>query len=172
MSARTKAAARQATPGIEAFERAVKAFGRKEYDKAKGFFDEILTSYPEERDLVDRARAYRAICGRAGEKPAPRPKAFDDLLHQGVYLHNRGDYDEALRYFEQAAEIHPRNDHVLFCLAACQARRGDQAAAVKALHAAVKIDPANAAQARHDADFDDLRDSDAFLDALMPADEE
>ena len=171
MSVKTKAAARQTTPGIEAFERAVKAFGKKELDKAKGLFDEVLASYPDERDLTDRARAYRAICERAEKKAPFKPKNFDEWLHQGVYLHNRGEYDEALRSFEQAAEIHPRSDHALYCIAAVQARRGDEAASVKALQSAVKIDPANRAQARLDPDFDDLRESDAFLDALMPSEE-
>lgn len=171
MSTKTRAAARQKTPGIEAFEKAVRTFGRKEYHKAEALFDEIVTSYPEERDLIDRARAYKAICGRVEEKPAPKPRGFEDLLHQGIYEHNRGAYDVALRYFEEAAQIHPRNDHVLYCIAASQARRGDEAAALTALQAAVRIDSANAAQARHDPDFESLRGEDGFFDALAPAEE-
>ena len=171
MSVKTKAAARQTTPGIEAFEKAVKAFGKKEFDKASGLFDDILKSHSQERDLVDRARAYKSICERAEKKAAPRPKSFDEWLNQGVYLHNRGEYQEALGSFTQASELLPKNDSALYCLAAAQARLGKDDDAVKSLASAVRIDAANRAQARHDPDFDHLRDSDAFLDAIMPGED-
>jgi Flp pilus assembly protein TadD len=83
-------------------------------------------------------------------------------------LHNRGEYADAVRTLQQAAEIHPKNEHALFCLAAAQARLGDGAAAVKALRAAIASNPANRAQARTDSDFDSLREDAEFV-ALVHA---
>lgn len=171
MSVRKAATARHATPGIEAFEKAVKAFGKKEYDKAREIFEDIVKSHGDERDLADRCRSYLLMCERAEKRSGPKPKTFEELLHHGIFLHNQGLYDDALKAFEHAAEIHPRSEHVLYCIAACQARRGDEAASVKALQSAIKADPANRAQARLDEDFDGLRDSDAFLDAMSPVEE-
>jgi len=155
---------RRSHQALESFEKAMKALGKHDYERAREHFDAILEGFPEERDLAERARSYRAVCDRNLEKrPAFRPKTFDELLHHGVYLHNRGEYDEALKFLRQAAEIHPRNEHVLYCIAATAARAGDSATALKSLRQAVTASAANRAQARQDPDFDALREDEEFL---------
>jgi tetratricopeptide (TPR) repeat protein len=155
---------RRFSQALDIFERAVKALGKKDFERALDLLDTLIESHPDERDLLERARSYRAMCQRALEKrPAFRPKGFEDLLNYGVYLHNRGEYAEALKYLQQAAEIHPRNEHALYCLAATSARAGESAAAFKALRTAIGVNPANRAQARSDADFDSVRDDPEFI---------
>jgi Flp pilus assembly protein TadD len=80
-----------------------------------------------------------------------------------VFLHNRGEYVEAIRVLQQAAEIHPKNEHVLYCLAAASARSGDAAGATKALRSAIGVNSANRAQARSDSDFDSIREEPEFV---------
>jgi len=160
---------RRFTQALEIFEKAVKAVGKKEYERAKEHLDSLISSYPDERDLLERARAYRAVCERALEKrPAFRPKTFEDLLNYGVYLHNRGAFEEALKAFHQAAEIHPKNEHVLYCLAAAAARAEDRDGALKALRSAIAANAANRAQARSDSDFDSIRDEEEFVALVYP----
>ena len=67
--------------------------------------------------------------GRERDKRPHKPKGFEDILGNGVVLLNRGEYAEAVKAFHQAAEIHPRNEHVQYCLAAANARVGDLPAA-------------------------------------------
>jgi tetratricopeptide (TPR) repeat protein len=154
---------RRFTQAVEAFEKAVRAIGKKEFERARDLLDDLITGFPEEREVLDRARAYRAVCERALERrPSFRPKSFEEMLNYGVFLHNRGEYEEALRALHQAAEIHPKNEHVQYCIAAASARAGDTAACLKALRAAIQANPANRAQARHDADFDPVRDDEEF----------
>ncbi|HVR70818.1 MAG TPA: tetratricopeptide repeat protein [Vicinamibacteria bacterium] len=156
---------RRSSPAVVLFEKGVKALGRKEYDKAREHFDAIVSSHPEERDVVERARSYRMVCERAageGKRGAYRPKGFDELLNYGVFLHNRGEFDDALKSLRQAAEIHPRNENVLYCLAATSARAGDTDSALKALRSAISVSPETRAQARRDSDFDVLREDDEF----------
>src|SRR5262245_41147867 len=105
---------RRTQQALDAFERGVTALGRHDYDKARDHLTGLIESHPEERDLIERARAYLAVCDRALDKKPVRPKTFEELLHHGVYLHNRGEYEEALKALRQAAEIHPRNEHVLY----------------------------------------------------------
>jgi tetratricopeptide (TPR) repeat protein len=156
-------------PGLDNFEKGVKALGRKDFSRARDIFDALIAAHPEEQDLVERAKAYRTLCDRALEKaPTFRPKTFDELLHHGVYLHNRGEYPEALKALQKAAEIHPRNEHVLYCLAATAARAGDSPAALKSLRQAVAASPANRAQARQDPDFDTLREHEEFVSIVYP----
>ena len=130
----------------------------KDFDRGRDLFDALIDGFPDERDLLERARAYRALCERAREASA-RPKTFDELLHHGVVLHNRGDFEDALKFLRQAAEIHPRNEHVLYCMAAAPARAGDTQAALKALQSAIHANPASRAQARRDSDFEPLREA-------------
>ena len=157
---------------VEAYERAVKALGKKEYEKARELLQSLIAAYPDERDILDRARSYKALCDRALEKkPAYKPKSFEDMLSYGVYLHNRGEYAEALKVLHQAAEIHPKNEHVLYCIAAAAARQGDDAMALKALKGAIAQNPGNRAQARFDPDLESLRDDDEFIALLSGAEE-
>jgi tetratricopeptide (TPR) repeat protein len=160
-------------PGLDLFERAVKAFGKKDFERAGELFDKLVEVHPSEQDLVERARVYRVSCQRhrAEGRRAPRPRTFEDLLNHGVFLHNRGEYGPALSALKQAAEIHPRNEHVLYCLAATQARAGDTPAALKALRSAIAVSPANRALARQDPDFESLRRDSEFVALLRPAPE-
>ena len=90
------------------------------------------------------------------------------MLHQGVFLHNKGDYEDAAKLLKQAAEMQPQNEHALYCLAATSARVGDGATALRALRQAVELGPHNRTQARSDADFDDLREQEEFVAILYP----
>ena len=149
---------RRSQQALDLFERAAKALGKHDWERA--------------RDLLERARAYRAVCERAlleAKKTPFRPKGFEDLLNHGVFLHNRGEFEEALKVLRQAAEIHPKNEHVLYCLAATSARAGDSAAALKALRSAIAVSPANRAQARGDSDFDPIREDEEFIELVHPA---
>ena len=158
---------RQYQQAVEVFQRAVKALGRKDLDRARDLFDELLASHADQRELVERARAYRAMCDRP-KRPA-RPKTFEELLNYGVVLHNRGDFAQAVRYLQQAVEIHPRSEGALYCLAAAQARAGDAAAALRALRSAIHANPASRAQARRDDDFAPLRAAAEFQALVAPA---
>jgi tetratricopeptide (TPR) repeat protein len=170
MSDRKAAAVeKRSSPALDLFEKAVKALGKKDFDRALDLFDSLIEQHPQEKELVDGARAYRAVCERAtGKRSHFRPKGFEDLLNYGVYLHNRGEFQEALRYLQQAAEIHPRNEHVLYCLAAAFSRSGEAHLAVKALRSAIGVSASNRAQARSDADFDPLRENPDFVALVYP----
>jgi tetratricopeptide (TPR) repeat protein len=152
---------------VDLFERAVKALGRKDLERARDLFDALLEDHPDQQELVERARAYRAMCDRS-RRPA-RPKTFEELLNYGVVLHNRGEFALAVRYLQQALEIHPRSESALYCLAAAQARAGDAGAALKTLRSAIHANPASRALARRDDDFAPLRAAAEFQALVAPA---
>jgi tetratricopeptide (TPR) repeat protein len=160
---------KKAQQALDLFEGGMKALGKRDYKKALARFAEVIADHAEAADVVERARSYHTLCQRAlveARRPAFRPKSFEDLLNHGVFLHNRGDYAEALKFLKQAAEIHPRNEHVLYCLAATASRAGDLATALKALRSAIAANPASRAQAKTDVDFDPLRHHDEFAAIL------
>jgi tetratricopeptide (TPR) repeat protein len=154
---------RRPSPALDLFERALKALNRKDFERSRDLLDQLTESFPEEREVIERARAYKAICDRSLGRRSTRPKTFEDLLKYGIYHHNRGEYQEALKFLHQAAGIHPRNEHVLYCVAAAAARSGDTGIALKSLRSAINASAANRAQARSDSDFDGLRDHPDFV---------
>jgi tetratricopeptide (TPR) repeat protein len=169
MNARKAAVAsdRRSAHAVELFEKAMRALGKRDYERAKEHFESLLSAHAEQSDVAERARLYLGLCRRALEKrPAFRPKTFDELLNHGVFLHNRGDFDDALKLFGQAAEQQPKNEHVLYCIAASAAQAGDVAGALKSLRAAIQANPASRAQARVDDDFDPIRENEEFVEIL------
>jgi tetratricopeptide (TPR) repeat protein len=154
---------RRPSPALDLFEKALKALNRKDFERARDVLEQLTESFPEEREVIERARAYKAICDRSLGRRSTRPKTFEDLLKYGIYHHNRGEYQEALKFLHQAAGIHPRNEHVLYCVAAAAARAGDTGIALKSLRSAINASAANRAQARSDSDFDGLRDHPDFV---------
>ena len=154
---------RRPSPAVDMFEKALKALNRKDFERSRELLDQLEESFPEEKEVIERARAYKAICDRSLGRRTTRPKTFEDLLKYGIYHHNRGEYQEALKFLNQAAEIHPRNEHVLYCVAAAAARSGDTGIALKALRSAINASASNRAQARSDSDFDELRGHPDFV---------
>jgi tetratricopeptide (TPR) repeat protein len=158
---------RRSAQAVEQYEKATKALGKHDYEKARDAFAALAASFPEERDIAERARLFEALCARSLEKHASfKPKGVDELVSYGVLLHNRAEYAEALKCFAQASEQQPKNEHALYCAAATAARLGDTDAALKALKAAIQLNTGNRAQARIDEDFDALQDNDEFLDLV------
>jgi tetratricopeptide (TPR) repeat protein len=159
---------RRSSQALDVYEKAMKALGKRDFVKAGQHLDALLSSFPEEREVVERARAYRSLCDRALEKqPAPRPKTVEDLLSHAVYHHNRDEFEQALKFLKRAKELAPDNDSVLYCTAATSARAGDSAAAIKALRSAIAVSPASRTQARSDSDFDPLRSDESFVELLQ-----
>jgi tetratricopeptide (TPR) repeat protein len=158
---------RRFAQAVDAFEKAVKALGKHDYEKARDLFDQLIEAHPDERDLLDRARSYREVCRRALEsRPGSKPKSFEALLSHAVVKHNCGEFDEALKLLEQALGLQPSSDDALYCLAASAALAGHADRALEALGKAIEIESGNRAQARSDSDFDPLRENEAFIDLV------
>jgi tetratricopeptide (TPR) repeat protein len=167
-AARAPVVDRRYRQAVDLFEKAVKAFARKDLDRAETHLDALIAGHPDQADLVERARTYLAMCERArGRRPA-RPRTFEEMLNYGVVLHNRGEYTQAVKFLRQAVAKHPRNEHALYCLAAAQARAGEADAAIKALRSAIHANPASRNQARQDPDFEPLRAQEEFLALVAP----
>ena len=66
---------------VELFEKAVKAFGRKDFERTRTYLNTLIETHDDQPDLVERARSYLAMCDRAGGKKAPRPRTFEEMLN-------------------------------------------------------------------------------------------
>jgi tetratricopeptide (TPR) repeat protein len=151
---------------IKLYEKGLKALQRRNFRTAKTAFQQLLDQYPEEKELHDRAKLYLNVCAReAGPKAKPPKTTAERLLAATVAL-NRRDVEEALSLLRKAAKTYPNDDHVHYMLAVTHALREDAEAAAAHLNKAIELNPDNQLQAKQEPDFDLIRESKPFLEAI------
>jgi len=126
----------------------------------------LIDQYPAERELLDRARVYLDLCRRELERRPSAPRTIEERLIEATAALNNGDDRRAEALAKSVVADSPDQDLALYLLAAVEARRGAQDAAVALLTRAVEVRPEIRAQARHDADFEPLRRLEAFKQLL------
>jgi tetratricopeptide (TPR) repeat protein len=147
------------------YDRGVSALQKKKLDEAERNFTDLIQKYPEERELVDRARVYLSVIERQKREAGPTLTEPEDFYYAAVLEKNRGNVAEAIEHLKRAAK---KNGHgrVDFLLACCYAQTGETDTALAHLKKAIEEDKSNRILARHDSDFDLLRETPAFQELL------
>jgi tetratricopeptide (TPR) repeat protein len=147
------------------YDRGVAALQRRKLDEAERRFLDLIQKYSEEKELVDRARVYLAVCER--QKPEARPSLSEpeDFYYAAVLEKNRGKIEEAIEHLKRAARKNG-GGKVDFLLACCYAQSGEPGSALEHLRRAIGEDQRNRILARNDRDFDPVRDSPEFRELL------
>ena len=151
---------------VALYEKGLKALQRKNYEGAASAFRQVLERFPEEQELHERARLYLRICERETGPPAKTPKSVDDRILAATLALNRRDVDEALSLLRSMASSHPKHDHLQYMLALAHALRDDVETAAEHLKQAIALNPGNRLQAQQEPDFDAIRGTRPFLDAI------
>jgi tetratricopeptide (TPR) repeat protein len=146
---------------VAIFERGMSALQRHAFGDAASVFRDLLIRFPAERALLDRARVYLDLCDREARR-RPAPQTIEERLTAATAALNDNDAPAAEGLIKAVLAEDPRQDCALYLFAALEARRGNPAAAVERLEAAIRVSPEAAAQARLDPDFESLRGNDAF----------
>ena len=133
------------------------ALQRREYAAAATAFRHLVSSFPKEMELRERARVYLSICERHLEAPSSGPRTIPDRIYAATLAINGGQYDDAERVLATVIEDVPDHDHAYFMLAVARTGRGLSDAALAALTRAVALTPENRVVARHDPDLATLR---------------
>jgi tetratricopeptide (TPR) repeat protein len=144
------------------------ALQRHDYGRAADHFQAVLDGFPSEGALVERSRVYLALCQRELDRRPVAPQTVEERLTVATAALNNGDDDEAERLVRSVLDAVPSHELALYLLAAVEARRGARDSALGLLTRAFDVSPEIRAQARHDLDFEPLRDLDAFQ-ALLEA---
>jgi tetratricopeptide (TPR) repeat protein len=147
------------------YDRGVAALQRRKIDEAEKHFSELTQKYPEERELVDRARVYLAVCARQKSAVAESLSEPEDFYYAAVLEKNNGNVNEAIEHLKRAARKNG-GGKVDFLLACCYAQRGESDSALEFLRRAIGEDQRNRILARHDRDFDPVRDTPEFQELL------
>lgn len=153
---------------LETFDRAVKALYKGDAAKAKQQFAALMDGFPEEKEILDRARAYAQAC-ETKMAPQRRLKTAEEHVNAGVVSLNDEDLTQAIKHFAKAVELEPSNPHAHYCLAAAHAATGDAPQSAKHLKQAISGDPSTRIHARTDEDFASVRNSDEVAPLLVGA---
>ena len=75
------------------------------------------------------------------EDENPLPEDYDELLKQGKAYYNNKEYEEAIKYFQKAAELNPDDEVNLYWLGCSYNRNKEYDEAIKFLIKAVELNP-------------------------------
>ena len=156
---------------IALYERGVQALQRHNYPAAAEHFRVVLERYPDERELVERARLYLRVCERETSRQPQNPTTPEERVYAATVSLNAGDHDRALEHLRRAIEDDPESDHAHYIMTVALTMRGRLDEALDHLQRAIALNPENRSLARQDPDLDTLREHDDFKAILdTPAD--
>jgi TolA-binding protein len=161
----------QPRPSIEAvavFEQGMHALQQHDYPTAADAFRGVMSGYPREGALCERSAVYLALCERELARRPTEPRTVEERLTAATAALNNGDDARAELLVRAVLSDVPQHDLALYLFAAIEARRGAAEEALHLLGQALAANPEIRAQARHDEDFEDLRDMDAFRELIDP----
>jgi len=138
---------------VKAFGQAVNLFYHQDFDHARRAFASFINRFPEETEMIARARSYVAICEQRLSHPPSLPRDAEALYNRGIIELNYGRILEAISYFEKALKYEPEASHIIYSLAAAHARLGSAEKALAELKDAIRLREILRIQARHDSDF-------------------
>ena len=152
---------------VAIYERGVQALQRHDFAGAASYFRTVLERYPEERELLERARLYLRVCEReTSRQPAPEAKTPAERVYAATVALNSGDHNGALDHLQRALGEDPESDHAHYIMAVALGMRNRAEEALDHLQQAIALNPENRGLAKQDPDLDSLRDHDRFRDAL------
>ena len=157
---------RPAGEAVALFEQAMQALQQHDYTAAAETFRGLMSDYPREGALRERSMVYLVLCERELARQPTEPRTVEERLTAATAALNNGDDRRAEHLARAVLADTPQHDLALYLLAAVEARRGAVEEALRFLGRAMAVNPEIRAQARHDEDFEDLRDMDAFRELI------
>ena len=92
------------------YDRGVAALQKKKLEEAERHFLDLIQKYPEEKELVDRARVYLTVCERQRRDPRPALTEPEDFYYAAVLEKNRGNVAEAIEHLQRARQEERRRE--------------------------------------------------------------
>lgn len=147
---------------VAVYERGVQALQRHDYTAAADHFRVVLDRYPDERELLERARLYLRVCERETERQPAAPKTPAERVYAATVALNSGDHAGALEHLQRALSEDPDSDHAHYTMAVALGMRGRVDEALDYLRNAIGLNPDNRGLARQDPDLEAVRNHDSF----------
>lgn len=156
---------------VAMYEQALRTLQQHNFAKAADLLQLMVSTFPEERELVERSKVYLALCERQLKPLTAEPQNTAERLYAATLALNSGQLDTAVRHLERILQDQSRHDQALYMLAVAYAQQDATADAIRYLQQAIEANPENRALARMDPDLDDLREEDGVMALLSARDE-
>jgi tetratricopeptide (TPR) repeat protein len=144
---------------IAIYESGVRGLQRHDYAGAAESFRQVLQRYPEERELIERARLYLRVCERETAQRPAGPQTTAERVYAATMSLSAGDSDAALGHVQRALDQEPANHRAHYMMAVIHSTRSETDKAVEHLRRAIELNPDSRSLARQDADLERLRES-------------
>ena len=151
---------------------ALASLNKKQYPKTQKLLDQIKQDFPTEVAVLARVDLLLRVCeARIDEAAKKGPASSEEAYDLGVFIHNQGLYDDALKLFDKAQKLGKgETDHIHYAIAATEASLGNTQNALNSLKSAIKTNPQNRILAQNDPDFEPLARNKEFAQVLSPED--
>jgi tetratricopeptide (TPR) repeat protein len=150
------------------YEAAFELLHKGDFTAAKERFLGIAKDYPQEAEMVERARTYAKICDNRTATESVDFNSADDCYYHAVLLSNEGKPQEAVALLDRALVQDPTSVRVLYARACAWALQKEAERAVSDLRSAIAVDATVRFQAINDSDFELIREEPAFIDVIEP----
>lgn len=151
---------------IAIYETGVRALQRHDFEKAADQFRQVISRYPEERELHERSVLYLRVCERETARRPAAPQTVQERVYAATVALNAGDPNTALEHLRRALADSPDSDHAHYIMAVALASHGHSTESLSHLRRSIELNPDNRSLALQDPDFEDVRDLDGFKEAL------
>jgi len=153
---------------VGTYERAMRALQAKRYRDAAQLLKTVITTYPEEKELLERAQLYLRVCERQLAPLDATPKTPEERIYAATLALNSGDVERAVALLNAALALDASNDHAHYMLGVALATSGNATAAVAHLDRAVALNPETRDLIAKEPEFEALRQTEAVA-ALLAA---
>jgi len=150
---------------IQNYEAGLRSMQEHKFEKAKSHFLKVIGG---PKELVDRASMHLSTCNQHLERETVEFNSSEEHYDYAVSLMNVGDYVQAREHLEKLLKQTPKQDYVVYGLAALDCLTGRIEDSLRNLDEAIKLNPAIRFQARNDSDFQNLSEDPRFTELLYP----
>jgi len=147
---------------LAAYSQAMKAVRKGDYAKAKELFQAFLEKHNTEKEFVDRAKMYLAICENREKKETISLKTFKDYYEYAVYKLNQRNHDEVIKLLEKAKTQKPKEGKVSYLMALTYCQMEDTEKCLENLKDAVHKDKLFGTLAQNESEFEPLWEDKKF----------
>ncbi len=168
INAATRERQARSARALRVYAAGVTAVQKRKFSIAAKALNEIIDDYPEERELLERAKLYLAVCDRELKPVVSEPTSLDERIYAATVSLNAGAIKTAIEHLNAVASEKPTDANVHYMLAVAHALSGDTGTSVTHLETAITLNPDNRLLARQEPDFENIRETDRFGDLTAP----